>query len=133
MPMSTLRSPVSSAAGIALSLMLLSATAGCGLSHDYQQRTLEGASDAQLCYAATDPRVGGYEVRARVAGDLIAERGISCDYATEAQLHAGQAAAQQMGIRNSLDMIGTGVRLMQPPPVTTCTGSIDEYTCTRIR
>jgi hypothetical protein len=108
-------------------------TAGCGLSYDYQKNSLQGAGPSTLCYAATDPRVGGFAVRRQAAQDLIDERGIQCDYGAESRLHAGQAEAQQQGIANSLNAISTGVRIMQPPPVTTCTGDADSFTCTRIR
>jgi hypothetical protein len=113
-PMPTFRNPLNGAAGIALGLMLLSVTAGCGLSYDYQRRSLEGAGPSALCYAATDPRAGGFEVRRRAAQDIIDQNGIQCDYAAEAQLHAGQAQAQQMGIANSINMIGLGQQMLQP-------------------
>src|SRR5215472_8163073 len=34
-------------------------TTGCGLSYDYQRNSLLGAGPSSLCYAATDPRIGG--------------------------------------------------------------------------
>jgi hypothetical protein len=77
-------------------------TTGCGLSYDYQRNSLLGAGPSSLCYAATDPRIGGFAVRAQAAQDLVDQRGIQCDYGVEAQLHAGQAEAQQLGIAAAL-------------------------------
>jgi hypothetical protein len=102
-------------------------TTGCGLSYDYQRNSLLGAGPSSLCYAATDPRIGGFAVRAQAAQDLVDQRGIQCDYGVEAQLHAGQAEAQQLVIFGAL---ATASRMMQPTPVSTCTGDAYHYTCT---
>ena len=79
-------------------------TTGCGLSYDYQRNSLLGAGPSSLCYAATDPRIGGFAVRAQAAQDLVDQRGIQCDYGVGAQLHAGQAEAQQLGILGALSL-----------------------------
>jgi hypothetical protein len=105
-------------------------TTGCGLSYDYQRNSLLGAGPSTLCYAATDPRIGGFAVRRQAAQDLVDQRGIQCNYGAEAGLHAGQAEAQQLGIGTSLNAISTGLRMTQPTPVSTCTGDAYHYTCT---
>ena len=105
-------------------------TTGCGLSYDYQRNSLLDAGPPSLCYAATDPRIGGFAVRRQAAQDLVDQRGIQCNYGAEAGLHAGQAEAQQLGIGTSFNAISTGLRMTQPRPVSICTGDAYHYTCT---
>jgi hypothetical protein len=68
---------------VCITIMFVS---GCGLDPDFQRRSLQSASNYELCYAATN--MGPPQARREAANALLSERGVGCDYALFAQIHA---------------------------------------------
>jgi hypothetical protein len=93
-------------------------------------------SNGEFCYALTDPRrntIGqGWAVRARAAQIVARERSLDCDYDRFARIHAIEQPARDTAMRQNLDLIEAGTRMMQGPPTTVTNCSLYGNTATCI-
>lgn len=99
--------------GMAIPVSLLGFLAGCGLSPAYQRASLENASNFEVCYAAADMRGGGWAVRRSAANQIVAERGLRCDYEQMARIHTLQSVQDANQMAASAALMNASATLMQ--------------------
>jgi hypothetical protein len=86
-----------------------------------ERRALLPASEYEVCHAASDLRTGA-ENKRKAANQVIASRGIRCDWQLYAQVHA---AEQQSRAVASAALATQGAALLaagqpRPAPIVTC-------------
>lgn len=89
---------------LVLSVFLIPVLAAC-TTYEQAHRELSAGTPHDLCYAATDGRIGVVNKK-KAAIAIIQARGLQCDWVAYAQIHAAETSS-------SLQMMNMGTQMMK--------------------